>query len=95
MPFVHKGWNNVMLKVDNNAKNVKILLNRKEISNTFDVTLTRNIAFVGNSLDKKEPCGAICDLRFFETLIPDHLVRDIYEGEGGVVQTAFFRLTFK
>lgn len=71
----NKGWNNIILKVDNQAQNVKIFLNRKEIANKFNVTISRNIAFVGNSFDKTEPCGAICDLRIFDSIIPDELVR--------------------
>ena len=72
---INIGWNNVILKVDNTTQNVKILLNRKEIANKFNVTISRNIAFIGNSFDRVEPCGAICDIRFFESIIPDDLVR--------------------
>jgi hypothetical protein len=71
---INQGWNNIILKVDNSIQNVKVLLNRKEIGNKFNVTISRNIAFVGNSFDKNEPCGAVCDIRFFESTIPDDLV---------------------
>lgn len=53
---------------------MKILLNRKEIANRFNVTISRNIAFIGNTLERTEPAGVICDLRIFDSIIPDELV---------------------
>ncbi|KAL4468387.1 hypothetical protein ABPG72_012281 [Tetrahymena utriculariae] len=68
-----EGWNNIILSVDNMTQNVKIYMNSKEISNKFNVTISRNVAFIGNSIQKTEPCGTICDLRFFDSIIPDEL----------------------
>lgn len=72
----NEGWNNIILSVDNVIQNIKIYVNSKEIANKFNVTISRNVAFVGNNLNKNEPCGTICDLRFFESIIPDELVRN-------------------